>query len=201
MKLKTKDMVVAAFFTALVLMMTFVPNIGYIPTPWLKITMVHVPVVIVGIVYGPRFGGFLGFVFGLSSLISNTMNPSILSFVFTPFYMVGDFGGKWYSLVICFVPRILSGVVPAWVAASLKKRPRIATVTGAVAGSLTNTILVLGMIFLFYKDAFAAAKGLSGTAVLSALGTVVLINGIPEAVVAGLLALGIVPVLRMMKSR
>ena len=43
------------------------------------------------------------------------MNPTVTSFVFTPFYSVGDIHGGFGSLIICFVPRILVGVVPYYV--------------------------------------------------------------------------------------
>ena len=57
----------------------------------------------------------MGFVFGLTSLINNTMNPTATSFVFSPFYSLGEIHGGLGSIIICFVPRILVGVIPYYV--------------------------------------------------------------------------------------
>lgn len=109
---KTFEMVLTALFTAIIIIMAFVPYLGYINLVVIKATLIHVPVIIGSIVLGPKKGGFLGFVFGCTSLINNTFNPSLLSFAFSPFYSVGEIGGNFFSVIICFVPRILVGVVP-----------------------------------------------------------------------------------------
>lgn len=199
--MKIKNMVLIAFFTALIIIMTFVPNIGYIPTPWLKITLVHLPVVVAGIIYGWKIGGFMGFVFGLSSLISNTITPNPLSFVFTPFYSLGNIGGGFYSLIICFVPRILTGIVPALVFRLFKVKVKLGAAVAAVCGSLVNTVLVLGFVMIFFTEGFAVAKNISTDLVASAIGVIVLVNGVPEAIAAGILAMGIVPILQSIKNK
>lgn len=200
--MKIKNMVLVAFFTALIIIMTFVPNIGYIPTPWLKITLVHIPVILASIIYGWKIGAFMGFVFGMSSLISNTISPNILSFVFTPFYSLGEVGGGYQSLVICFVPRILTGIVPALVYNGFKRNKKMGAAIAGVVGSLVNTLLVIGLIGVFYSEGFALAKNISADAVVIALGTIVLINGIPEAIASGLLAMGIAPIFKkLIKSK
>ena len=51
----------------------------------------------------------------MTSLINATVNPTPASFVFSPFYSLGEFSGGWESLVICFIPRILIGIVPWFV--------------------------------------------------------------------------------------
>ena len=112
MKQKTLEMVQMALFTALILIMAFTPFLGYVPLGFTRATIIHIPVIIGSIVLGPKRGAVLGGIFGLTSFINNTMNPTITSFVFTPFYSMGDIKGGWQSIVICFVPRILVGVIP-----------------------------------------------------------------------------------------
>ena len=58
---------------------------------------------------GSGTGAFLGFVFGLTSLLINTFAPTVTSFVFSPFITVGGIHGNFASLLIVFVPRILLG--------------------------------------------------------------------------------------------
>ena len=70
---------------------------------------------------GPKTGALLGLLFGLTSFINNTVNPTVTSFVFTPFYSMGEFSGGIGSVIICFVPRILTGVVPHYIYKLVKK--------------------------------------------------------------------------------
>lgn len=112
---KTKDMVTTAMFVAIILAMSFVPYLGYIPLGFMNATIIHIPVIIGAILLGPARGAFLGGIFGLTSMINNTFNPNLTSFVFSPFYSLGNVHGNFKSLMICFVPRILIGVVAYYV--------------------------------------------------------------------------------------
>lgn len=197
-KTKTLQMVQLALLTALIVLLAFVPYIGYIKIPVLAIqaTTIHIPVIVGSILLGPKAGGFLGFVFGVTSLLNNTTQPGITSFCFSPFIEIGEgLGGSPLALIICFVPRILCGVVPHFVYRGLlrlykepgthKKLPLLAS---GVAGSLTNTILVMGMIYLFFGQQYAAARNMAFEAVLGVIMSVVTINGTIEALVAALIA-------------
>ena len=112
----TRDMVQVALFAALIVALAFLPFIGYIPLGFTKATTIHIPVIIGSILLGPRKGAFLGAMFGLSSLIKNTLVPGLSSFVFTPLIPVPglDRGSPW-ALFICFVPRILGALVVGYV--------------------------------------------------------------------------------------
>lgn len=194
---KTITMVQTAIFIALVLVLAFVPFVGYIKIPVLAIqaTTVHIPVIVGSILLGPKAGALLGFTFGLTSLINNTISPSIVSFCFSPFIEVGDgLGGSPLALIICFIPRILVGIVPYYVYKGLKKlfkdgkigKGAALTISG-IAGSMTNTILVMSMIYLFFGKEWAAAKDIAYNAVLGVIGSVIAINGSIEAIVAALI--------------
>ena len=114
---------------------------------------------------GPKKGAVLGLVFGATSFINNTMNPTVTSFVFTPFYSLGEFSGGIGSLVICFIPRILVGVVPHYVykgVRSLSKNEKVSSaglILAGMSGALVNTLLVMNLIFVFFRDAYAQANG------------------------------------------
>ena len=187
-----KDMVEIALFTAIMLVLAFTP-LGYIPvTPVIKATTMHIPVIIAGVVLGGKKGAMLGFIFGLTSFLkASFFSPNLTSFLFTPLYP----GGNFWSLVICFIPRILIGVVAALVFNALIKLIKNETVSLAVAGvvgSLTNTVLVMGMAYLFFAESFANAVGQEVTAVLGyIIGSVVIGNGVPEAIVAGIITAGV----------
>ena len=196
---KVRDQVILALFTAIVLLLAFTP-FGLIDLPIIKATILQVPVIIGSVILGPKKGAFLGFVFGLSSIIKNTTAPSLLSFAFSPFIpLPGLRSGSVLSLIICFIPRILVGVTPYFTVKGIefiidkltgKKNRAIrsaATTVGAVIGAFTNTVLVMGMIYLFFKEPYAAANNIPVDTVLTVILGIVGTNGVPEAIVAAVI--------------
>lgn len=199
---KIQRMVMTGVMTAIIILMSTVPYLGYIPLGFMNATIIHVPVIIGGVILGPKSGAFLGLVFGITSLIKNTLEPNLTSFVFSPFYSIGGMNGNLWSLVICLVPRILIGVVANYVFALirelLKKRKNSeipACIGAGIAGSLTNTILVMNLIYLFFGPEYAEAKGTAYQALYGVILGVIFSTGIPEAIVAAVLTVAIVKVL------
>ena len=205
---KTLKMVQLALLLALLLMLAFVPNIGYIKIPILAIqaTTVHIPVIIGSIVLGPKAGAFLGGVFGLTSLLNNTLQPGATSFCFSPFVSMGDgLGGSPLALIICFVPRILCGILPYFIyrgvsriLANRKHWGKLGFIAAGVGGSMTNTILVMSMIYIFFGHQWAAASNIAFEALFGVILSVVFINGTVEAIIAALLSGAVsIPLLKM----
>ena len=189
-----RSMVLLSLFTAIIFLMAYTP-IGYIDLPLIKATIIHVPVIIGAVLLVPRQGAFLGGVFGLTSILKNTMAPSALSFAFSPLIpLPGTEHGSIWALFICFVPRILLGVAAWAVWAGLSRllgrdarSQAIAAGAAGIAGALVNTALVMGTIYLVFQDAYAAANGIPASGVLAAVLGVVAVNGIPEALAAAVL--------------
>lgn len=205
---KVLNLVLLALFVAIIFILAFTP-IGYIQTPIIKATILHIPVIIGSIFFGPKKGAFLGAVFGLTSLISNTIAPTALSFAFSPAVpLPGTQTGTFLSLIICFIPRILVGVIPYFIFILMQKIMRNNTkgefvslaVAGAV-GSFANTIFVMGLIFLFLKDAYATLKGIPVDAVIGTILTVVGVNGVPEAIAAVVLTAAVGKALLALRRR
>lgn len=192
---KTKGLVQMAVFSALIVILAFTPFIGYIPLGFTRATIIHIPVIIGSLMLGPKKGAVLGGIFGLTSFINNTINPTLTSFVFTPFYSLGDYSGGIGSVIICFVPRILIGVIPFYVYHLVKKIsrndgvPSMGLILAGLSGALTNTLLVMNLIFVFFRDAYASANGVSASAVYTFILGVIGMNGVPEAIVAAIITL------------
>jgi len=190
----TNDLVKVSLFVAIIVLMAVTPFLGYIPLGFTRATIIHIPVIIGSILLGPKYGGFLGFVFGLTSLLNNTFNPTVTSFVFTPFYSLGTYSGNFWSLVIVFLPRILVGIIPYYIYKGMKKIKNndvLALGVAGVGGSLTNTLLVMSFIYLFFGQTYAQAKNVPIQTLYSLILSVIAINGIPEAIVAGILTIAI----------
>lgn len=203
---RTKKLVLCGVMTAIIIIMASVPFLGYIPLGIINATIIHVPVIIGAVLLGPKYGAFLGLVFGLTSLVKNTISPNLTSFVFSPFYSVGEYGGNFFSLIISLVPRILIGVVAYYVfklvCRLFKNRSQVAALAAAgVVGSMTNTLLVMNMIFVFFGKDYASATGKAYDTLYGAILAIIATSGIPEAIVAGVLTLVIGKVmLQVMKS-
>ncbi len=181
---KTLRLAQFAMLLAIEAVVCFTP-LGSLPAVGpLVATLGMVPVILTAIVMGMGAGSAMGAFAGLFSLIVWTFMPPPLSapmaFVFTPAYPPGNF----WSLVICFVPRILTGTVSAaflrlFTRLKWKSFPSYAA-AGAL-GSLTNTVLVLGGIYLFFGSPYAAAAGQTYGALPAIVGLTILTNGLPEA--------------------
>ncbi len=193
---KTRYLVQLSLMAAIVVVVAFVPFLGYIPLVVIKATTVHIPVIIGAILLGPKAGGVLGAVFGLTSIIKNTMEPSLVSFVFSPLIPVpGEASGSLKALLIALIPRILTGVAAGLLYRFLSRfdhKKYAASALAAVVGSLANTVLVLGGIYLLFGQQYAAAKQVAFEALTGVLMGVVLTNGLAEAFVAAVLSVLIV---------
>ena len=84
----------------------------------------------------------------------------------------------------------------------MKKCSKWKTLNFAVAGvigAFTNTCLVMGSIYLLYKDAYAAAQGIDPSAVLGLIGGIVGFNGVIEALLSGVIVSAVGVVLNKIK--
>lgn len=82
---KTKDFVLYAMFIVIEMLLVFIPFLGYITIGSLHVTMLYIPVIIAGIILGKKGGSLIRLIFGLCSLFYNTINPTMISFVLSPF--------------------------------------------------------------------------------------------------------------------
>ncbi len=253
---KIFQLVLTALFAAIIITMAFTP-LGYIPLFVINATIIHIPVILGALFCGPKSGAFLGFLFGLTSFLKNTLAPTSLSaFVFSPVLAYSTIGtpGIFKSAFICFVPRILVGVIPYFVYLLVKKalvsekkavwgtilnlvigallfvgvrafvekqfdNSQLAIVIGAavavivtvallfvslkkdgkfvafayagVTGAMTNTLLVMGGIYVLYKDAYAQALSRNPEEILGVIEGVISFNGVIEAIVAAILISGV----------
>ena len=196
-KHNTSWMVSVALMAAIVIVLANTP-LGMIQLPIIKATTVHIPVIIGAILLGPAAGAILGGVFGICSLISNTMAPTLLSFAFSPFMSTTGIPGAVKAVWISVGCRILIGVAAGWLwvlFTKIKLNQFIALPIVGFVGSMVNTVTVMGSIYFLFAQQYAEAKEVAISAVFGLVMGTVMASGIPEAIAAAILVLAIGKVL------
>lgn len=166
-------------------------------------TLAMIPVIITGILFGTKIGSIMGMITGLFSFIVWTFMPPvpITAFLFTPFYSFGEIHGNFGSLLICFVPRILTGTFASITYKTLNKtthkKDYMKLIISSIVGSLTNTFGVMSGIWLFFGSQYSATAGKS---MLFIFCITVLTNGIPEAIVSAVIVPAICKTLKPRKK-
>jgi len=174
---KVYEIVVIAVFTALIIVLTIVPQIGYIQLFGIVgITIIHIPVLIGGIFGGRKVAVSLGLVFGLSSLfVALTRPASPVDFVFQ-------------NPLVSVLPRVLFGLAMYEIYRLFRKVIKVKyldmTLT-MIVSTFVHTLLVLVPLFIFGRNALAEV-GFTGSMFTLIIG-VILTNGIMEIVLAGVI--------------
>ena len=99
--LTTRQIVIVGILGAITAVLALTP-LGFVPIGPLNATTMHIPVLIAAFIEGPVVGGFVGLIFGLSSLFNAVTRPTPISFVF-------------YNPLISILPRVLLGVISAYI--------------------------------------------------------------------------------------
>ena len=156
--------------------------LGFIPIGPAKATIMHLPVIIGAIMEGPLVAIGIGLIFGVFSMIQAIMAPTVISFVFL-------------NPLVAVLPRMLIGLTAYYTYKMTKSATASATI-----GTLTNTIGVLGMIYMLYGAQFAAALGQDqGKAAALILG-IATTNGIPEVIVAVIVVTAVTAALKRIRK-
>ncbi len=199
----TRWMVSVALMAAIVIVLANTP-LGMIQLPIIKATTVHIPVIIGAILLGPSAGAILGAVFGICSLISNTVAPTLLSFAFSPFMSTTGVVGAVKAIWISVGCRMLIGIAAGWLYilfVRLKVNQLAALPIVGFAGSMVNTVAVMGSIYLLFAQQYAQAREVGVTAVWGLIMGTVTASGIPEAITAAVLVLALGKVLIQLFKR
>ena len=148
--------------------------------PWIgtaALTVMHVPVIVGTVLEGPLVGLLIGLVFGGFSLFQGASAPT------------GPADVWFANPLVSIAPRIFIGPVTWLVYKTLRHRNESsALIVAAVAGSVTNTLLVLG------------ALGFLGFLPWAQIGSIALTNGVPEATIAAIIMWGLLSTPGLLKS-
>jgi uncharacterized membrane protein len=165
----TRKIVIAGVMGAIAIFLG-ATHLGFLP--WFAgaaITIMHLPVIIGAVLEGPWVGLAIGLIFGAFSLIQGAIAPT------------GPTDVWFTNPLVSIVPRLFIGPV-AWLVYRVLQgaSETVALASAGVAGSLTNTILVLGALALLRFLPWAV------------IGSIAVTNGLPEAIVAAIITVAVV---------
>lgn len=169
-----RDLTLLGVMTAIILVMFAVPGLGFIPVGPINATIIHIPVIILAIVKGPKMGAIIGAIFGIASMLNSILRPTITSFIFI-------------NPVVSVIPRIAIGIIVGYVSKIVYSKENISKLNIAISsgiGSLVNTIGVLSLIYFIYGQQFMEATSRSGQSALKVLLGLALTNGVVEMILS-----------------
>lgn len=168
-------LVLLALLTALIFLMGQTP-LGLIPLGFCNVTLLVIPVAVGTVYLGWRDGLVLGAAFAATSLLSALTKPSVL--VST---LMG--ASPVLAIVMTVLPRLCIPLVISGVHTLLRRvKQPVAAGIAAACGSLTNTILYLGLMLFFY-----ILCGIDNTKVLTTIAAVAGGAGPLEAIAAAVI--------------
>lgn len=176
---KTKRLVQISVLAAVLIIMSFTP-LGYLKVGVLSITFNCIPVVIGAIVIGPSGGAVLGGIFGITSFIQcfglDAFGSALLGI------------NPIFTLIMCLLPRICIGLTSGFLFKVLSKTkiPDIITYfLCALIGSVTNTVLFVSTLILFFRDSEPLRE--IGDSIWAVIGAIITVNSLIEAIVCMIL--------------
>ena len=182
-KFGTREMVTTAMLCAILLVMSFTP-LGYLNIGPLAISFNMIPVAIGAIALGPVGGMILGGMFGITSFlqcmgIGGTSAMGVILFEISPFL----------AFVQRFVPRLLAGLIPAFVYRGAKKlmgNTGACFITGFSAALLNTVLFMSALVLLFGNTAYVRAL-IGGRNVIVFICAFVGINAVVEMIAASMI--------------
>lgn len=165
-------------------------NIGYIKIGVIEITLNIIPVAVGAIVLGPSAGAICGTVFGLTSFWQAVSGMSAFGAMLVNV-------SPLLTFVLCFVPRILEGLLTGYIFKGLSKVSKSNSIPCAVSGlacPVLNTLMFVGMFILLFgkTDVFASLYGQSAASnIVAFFAWFVGLNGVVEAIAGFVIATAI----------
>lgn len=182
-----KTLVLGAVLAAVTLVLGMTP-MGIIPLGFINVTIMCIPVVVGTVCCGLKVGLILGAAFGVASACSAFGVSLVPTSALVSLLMAES---PYQVVLMCLVPRLLLPVVVHLVYQGFAKRSeklgKIGVSVAAAAGSLTNTVLYLGIMLLLFW-----ANGLDSSKVLAVIGGTGAIAGSLEAVAAAIICYPVV---------
>lgn len=164
-----RKLVMLSLFIAIIIVLDLT-GIAFIRTPLgFSITTLHIPVILAGIILGPLYGGIVGGAFGTISMLEATFRGAATDLLFSPVASGNPLG----SIFICYIPRILLGVIAGVLFNAIlkfsKKDLISAGISAAISTAMHSTTVLVSLMLIF--DAFPLKRVFAGIIGLNSIFT------------------------------
>lgn len=197
---ETRRMTITAVFAAILIMQTFLPNIGYvriIPVLPVAITTIPMTIAIYGTLMGTKAGLGFGLFWGITRLIVAYTQPGDMVSLML-----------FQNPVISVVHSVLAGFFPSLITKAMGKTnyAKLGYIFSGAVTSLTNTIMVILLTSIFFMHDPASlvhylGNYSSSTPLILILITALGANGVIEAIFTALVVPVIVTPLNLVLKR
>ena len=136
-------LIFTAIIGTIILIMTFVDPLGYIPFGAVRLTLIHIPVIVGGIILGRKYGLILGLIFGLGSMVRSM-------FEYT-------FNAPFINPLVSVLPRMIFGFFVFDIYLFFKrifKDQKVSIFFTAGASALFHSLIVLPILFIVWRYNF-----------------------------------------------
>jgi len=140
--------------------------------------LIFIPTIVTSIVMGPKAGALMGFLAGATTMLRAILAP------------LSPFDVFFINPLISILPRIFIGIVPFLIYKLIKglvkneTGDKFAILLGGAFGAITNTALVMTMLYIIYAQQVVDMIGVGFKVFLISIITT---NALIEAVVAAIL--------------
>lgn len=178
-----------ALMMAVTLLMASTP-LGFITTPFLSATTMHIPVIIATLALGWESGVLTGLIFGVQSWINSFSSASF----FAPFFinpLVSVLPRVLFPLCVFVIDRAVRKLT-----GKCRKSREISCIAASALGTALHTTMVMGMIGLLDGQKIAERlvsgmgmpEAIAQHGVGAGLAVMGVTNGVPEMIVAAVIA-------------
>ena len=161
--MRNKNIVKMAQIAMLIALVVVLQTIGtFVKVGAFNLSLVLIPIVIGGYLFGAKTGALLGAAFGVMALIYSVSGSDVGGFMMWQ-------ANWWLTAIVCLVKGAAAGWVSGWISTTLakKEKPFLGVLLASMAAPIVNTGIFLAFLTTCYRETlvtWAAGGGYGSSA-------------------------------------
>lgn len=148
---KSQNTAILGMFTAIIVVLQLISYFIKIGT--FNLSLVLIPVVLGGYLYGPKIGAVLGGVFGITVTVCSFTGLDGGGYILVA-------ASPWLTTLVCIIKGLAAGFVAGLIPVAFKgKKGYLSVMLSAIAAPIINTGIFVAAMFLFFKDVLSQWAG------------------------------------------
>ena len=180
---QTKIIAYNGLLLAIILVLTIVPNIGFIQIPPLSLTIIHIPVIIGAILFEFKSAIFLSLAFGVSSMFVAATRGAGLDVLFI-------------NPLVSVLPRLLFGLAIYLIYTSIKRAVKSKSLQVGITAFVSSLIHSFLVLFAMYLATSLNEASFTSNAFTAIISSYLFLGAIGEAILATIISIPVVTAVR-----